>query len=125
MSNPFAGAFSGTMNPFKKSFWTNNAMMSGSNLLTGGGRGLAGSGFKGGGGNPLDESIKPLTPGAKGDIEALDKTAKSDAEAAVKQAEFEASKREGLERLALKRKRGFAASQIVTPTLGSISTLGS
>ena len=50
--------------------------------------------------------------------------AKSAAEAAAKQADFEASQREGLERLALKRKKGFGASQIVNPTLGSGSKLG-
>jgi hypothetical protein len=113
------------LNPFKKKFWTSNEMMSGSNLLTGGARGLVGSGFKGGGGNILDENIKPLTPGAKGEIEKADFAAKANADAAVKQAEFEASVREGLERLALKKRRGFGASMIVPPTLGSTSTLGS
>ena len=51
--------------------------------------------------------------------------ARAEAEAAAKQAEFEALTAAGLERLALKRKRGFGASQIVIPTLGSSSTLGS
>lgn len=60
---------------------------------------------------------------ASADIEA--NKAKADAEAAAKQAEFEATQRAGLERLALKRKRGFGASMIVNPTLGSTSTLGS
>ena len=46
------------------------------------------------------------------------------AAAAVKQALFEASTRAGLERLALKRRRGFGASMIVNPTLGSGSVLG-
>lgn len=50
--------------------------------------------------------------------------ANAEAEAAAKQAEFEASKREGLERLALKRKKGFGASMIINPILGSTSTLG-
>ena len=51
-------------------------------------------------------------------------TASAAATEAKKQALFEASKREGLERLALKRKRGFGASMIVNPTLGSGSVLG-
>jgi len=40
-------------------------------------------------------------------------------------AEFEASRRAGLEKLMLKRRRGFGASMIVQPTLGSTMTLGS
>ncbi len=56
--------------------------------------------------------------------EATDK-ARADAEAAAKQAAFEATQREGLERLALRRKRGFGASMIVDPTLGATTTLGS
>ena len=60
---------------------------------------------------------------ASADIES--QKAQADAEAAAKQAEFEATQREGLERLALKRKKGFGASMIVNPTLGSTSTLGS
>ena len=53
--------------------------------------------------------------------------AQAEAEAAAKQALFEASSKAGLERLALKRKRGFSASMIVNPasTFGSGSTFGS
>lgn len=53
--------------------------------------------------------------------------AQAAAEAAIKQAEFEASQREGFSRLALKRRKGFAASMLVDPgsALGSSSTLGS
>lgn len=51
--------------------------------------------------------------------------ARAEAEAAAKQAEFEASARAGLERLALKRKKGFGSTMIVNPTLGSTTTLGS
>jgi hypothetical protein len=51
--------------------------------------------------------------------------AKAEAEAQAKQAEFEASQRAGLERLAQKRRRGYGASMIVQPTLGSSATLGS
>jgi hypothetical protein len=47
------------------------------------------------------------------------------AAAAAKQAEFEASTRAGLERLALKRRKGFQVSMIVNPTMGSGSKLGS
>jgi len=61
----------------------------------------------------------------KQDVADADAKAKADAEAAAKQAEFEASRRAGLERLAQKRKKGFGASMIVNPTLGSSSTLGS
>jgi hypothetical protein len=50
--------------------------------------------------------------------------AKADAAAAKKQALFEATTRAGLERLALKRKKGFGASMIVNPVLGSQTTLG-
>ena len=64
------------------------------------------------------------TPEAKGDKKAEEESARSAAAAAIKQAEFEASKREGLERLALKRKKGFGASMLVNPTLGSSATLG-
>lgn len=65
------------------------------------------------------------TPAAKGEAQAMSDQARAAAEAAARQAEFEASRREGLERLALKRKRGFGASMIVNPSLGSTSTLGS
>ncbi|MBF8258977.1 MAG: hypothetical protein HW377_1351 [Actinobacteria bacterium] len=50
--------------------------------------------------------------------------AASEAAAAEKQALFEATTRAGLERLALKRKKGFGASMIVNPVLGSQTTLG-
>lgn len=129
MPNPFKDIGKGGGNPFKKKFWTSNAMLGGANILTGGGRNLVGSGFKGGGASVADEIYKPLTPGAKDKIKTEEEAARASAEAeataAAKQAEFEASRREGLERLALKRKRGFGASMIVNPTLGSTSTLGS
>jgi hypothetical protein len=53
--------------------------------------------------------------------------AMADADASIKQTEFEASAKSGLERLSLKRKRGFASSMLVDPvsSLGSGSTLGS
>ena len=51
--------------------------------------------------------------------------AQAEAEAAIKQAKFEASVRAGLEKLMLKRRRGFGASMVVQPTLGSTMTLGS
>ena len=57
--------------------------------------------------------------------EERERSARAAAEAAVKQAEFEASRRAGLEKLMLKRRRGFGASMIVQPTLGSTMTLGS
>ncbi|MDA8122317.1 MAG: hypothetical protein M0Z38_07110, partial [Deltaproteobacteria bacterium] len=63
------------------------------------------------------------TPEAKGDQKAAEESARSAAEAAIRQAEFEASAKAGMERLALKRKKGFAASMLV-PTLGSSATLG-
>jgi hypothetical protein len=49
------------------------------------------------------------------------------AAAAIRQAEFEASAKAGMERIALRRKRGFGQSMIVNPgsTLGTSSTLGS
>lgn len=49
------------------------------------------------------------------------------AAADARQAEFEASAKAGLERIALRRRRGFAASMIVDPgsSLGTPSTLGS
>ena len=64
------------------------------------------------------------TPEARGDREEKERNARAEAEAAVKQAEFEASRRAGLEKLALKRRRGFGASMIVQPTLGSTMALG-
>ena len=65
------------------------------------------------------------TPEARGDREEKERKAQAEAEAAVKQAEFEASRRAGLKKLMLKRKRGFGASMIVQPTLGSTMSLGS
>jgi hypothetical protein len=65
------------------------------------------------------------SPEYKHKMSAKASEAEATAEAAAKQAEFEASKRAGLERLALKRKKGFGASMIVNPSLGSTSTLGS
>lgn len=53
-------------------------------------------------------------------------TAAAAADAAIRQAEFEASAKAGLERLAARRRKGYATSVIVDPgsTLGSTSTLG-
>ena len=65
------------------------------------------------------------TPAARGAETDAQNRARAEAEAAVKQAKFEASKRAGLEKLMLKRRRGFGASMIVQPTLGSTMTLGS
>ena len=65
------------------------------------------------------------SPEYKSEMAIKKREARAAAEAAVKQAEFEASRRAGLKRLALKRKRGFGASMIVQPTLGSTMTLGS
>ncbi len=65
-----------------------------------------------------------LAPSAKTAAKNEEK-ARAEAEAAAKQAEFEASARAGLERLALKKKKGFGASIIVDPTLGSTTALGS
>ena len=65
------------------------------------------------------------TPEARGDREEEERRARAEAVAAAKQAEFEASQRAGLEKLMLKRRRGFGASMIVQPTLGSTMTLGS
>lgn len=65
------------------------------------------------------------TPAAKGAMTDAQNKAIAEADAAVKQAEFEASKKAGLERLALKRKKGFGGSMIVNPSLGSTSPLGS
>jgi len=133
MPNPFAGKpLKGTMNPFKKGFWSNNALLSPVNVSTAGVRNLVGAGFKGGGASVGDDIYKPLTPGGKDkvktDAEAAEATARADAAAAEKQAMFDASTKEGLERLALKRKRGFGASVLVQPTtsaFGSGSTFGS
>ena len=76
-------------------------------------------------GNTFAGIVGYETPEARGDREEKERRARAEAEAAVKQAEFEASRRAGLERLAQKRKKGFGASMIVNPTLGSSSTLGS
>lgn len=67
------------------------------------------------------------TPAEIADLKAGKRGAKerATASAEVRQAEFEASKREGIERLALKRKKSFASSMIVNPILGSSATLGS
>ena len=65
------------------------------------------------------------TPWARRDRKEKERNAQAEAEAAAKQAEFEASRRAGLEKLMLKRRRGFGASMIVQPTLGSTMTLGS
>ena len=67
------------------------------------------------------------TPAAKGEQQGLDAKADAAAAADIRQAEFEASAKAGLERLALKRKRGFGQSMLVDPgsSLGASSTLGS
>ena len=92
-----------------------------------GGQSMIGHGYKGISdlGNAGAGAVGYETPEAKGDRVAAERNAKAAAEAAAKQAEFEASRRAGLERLAQKRKKGFGASMIVNPTLGSSSTLGS
>ena len=92
-----------------------------------GGQSLIGHAYKGisDRGTAGSAALGYETPEAKGDRVAAEKKAKAEAEAAAKQAEFEASRRAGLERLAQKRKKGFGASMIVNPTLGSSSTLGS
>ena len=61
------------------------------------------------------------------EMDAAPGKAQAEAEAAARQALFEASSKAGLERLALKRKRGFSASMLVNPasTFGSGSTFGS
>ena len=66
------------------------------------------------------------TPAMRGDAKDATDKANSAADAAIKQAEFEASAKAGLERLALRRRKGFAASMIVDPgsSLGTSSTLG-
>jgi len=85
----------------------------------------AGTGFLAGG--PIG-ALAGTYVGLKGDERQAEKKAfgeaQAEAEAAAKQAEFEASKRAGLERLAQKRKKGFGASMIVNPVLGSTGTLG-
>ena len=85
--------------------------------------------FKHGSPNSLAESLAGAlginTPAARGAETDAQNRARAEAEAAVKQAKFEASKRAGLEKLMLKRRRGFGASMIVQPTLGSTMTLGS
>lgn len=67
------------------------------------------------------------TPAMKGEAKAAADKEAAAAAAAVRQAEFEASAKAGLERIALRRRRGFAASMIVDPgsSLGTSSTLGS
>lgn len=59
--------------------------------------------------------------------EESEREAKAAADAAAKQAEFEASQKEGLESLARRRRRGFGSSMIAQPSssLGSSSRLGS
>ena len=64
------------------------------------------------------------TPAYKGAEKGATDKARAEAEAAERQALFEASTRAGLERLAMKRRRGFGASMIVNPVLSSVSTLG-
>jgi hypothetical protein len=80
----------------------------------------------------LGEGIyKPLageeTTAQKKEAQEADAAARAAAEAARKQSLFEASEKEGLERLALRRKRGFGQSILAAPvsSLGSSSTLGS
>ena len=76
-------------------------------------------------GNTFAGVVGYETPEARGDREEKERRARAEAAAAVKQAEFEASRRAGLEKLMLKRRRGFGASMIVQPTLGSTMALGS
>ena len=76
-------------------------------------------------GNTVASTVGYETPWARRSREEEERNAQAEAEATVKQAEFEASKRAGLEKLMLKRRRGFGASMIVQPTLGSTMTLGS
>ncbi|MDA8178303.1 MAG: hypothetical protein M0T69_02010 [Deltaproteobacteria bacterium] len=123
MPNPLKGG--GGLNPFKKKFWKSNNLSSGSNILTGGVRNLVGSAFTHGGGSLGDTIYKPYSPGGKGEIEDANKKAMAAAEAQARQAEFEAAKAAGIERLALKRRKGYGASMVVTPTLGGASTMGS
>ncbi len=94
------------------------------------GRGsLIGEGYRGISdlGNAGAGAVGYETPEVKTDIAEKNKQAAADTAAAIKQAEFEASARAGLERLALKRRKGFAAAMLVDPgsALGSTSTLGS
>jgi hypothetical protein len=92
------------------------------------GFGALNSMFRHGGSSPFGSAIGMVgyqTPAAKGEQAEQYAKAQADAAAAVKQAEFEATTKAGLERLALKRKKGYGASQIVNPSLGSTSTLGS
>lgn len=78
-------------------------------------------------GNASAGAVGYDTPEVKGDIKAAKESSDAAAAAAIKQAEFEASRKAGLERLALRRRKGFGASMIVDPgsALGSTSTLGS
>jgi len=82
-----------------------------------------------GGGTPAGSVASTFgyqTPAFKGVEEKANAKSEADAAAAQRQAEFEASARAGLERLALRRRRGFAASMIVDPgsSMGTTSTLG-
>lgn len=66
------------------------------------------------------------TPGMKNEAKDLAGKTEAEAAAAARQAEFEASTKAGLERLALRRRRSFASSILVAPgsSLGSGSTMG-
>ena len=121
--NPFKGDFRIGGNPFRKplSFLSRYTPL--------GAFGAYESAFTHGDPNSpagaLAGALGTNTPAARGAATDAQNQARAEAEAAVRQAEFEASKRAGLEKLMLKRRRGFGASMIVPPTLGSTMTLGS
>jgi len=118
------GDFFEGLNPFKKKFWTKNEIFSPSNLATGGARNLVGSMSKGGGGTFLDEWIKPITPGGKGDVQKANDKATADARAAadakIRQAEYEEQAAMGTARSRNARRRGFSSTVIA----GGPTTLG-
>jgi len=94
------------------------------------GYGLINEAFsRSGGGTPVGSVLSGVgyqTPAAKRNKKELSDQAAADADAAARQTEFEASEKAGLERLALRRKKGYLASMIADPesSVGSSSTLG-
>jgi hypothetical protein len=106
--------FFDSMNPFKGEFWTDNKILSPSNLVTGGGRNLVGSLFKRGGGTFADTYYKPLTPGGKQDVKTANDrataNANASADAKIRQAEYEEQAAMGAQRTRAKRRRGFSST---------------
>ena len=115
--HPFKGDFRISKSSFKNN--PLDALFGRGSLIGKGYRGISDLGTYGG------AMVGYKSPEYKSKMATKEREAQAAAEAAVKQAEFEASRRAGLKRLALKRKRGFGASMIVQPTLGSTMTLGS